>query len=471
MTRALIYCRISSDPTGRAAGVTRQETECRELAKQLGWQILNVLVDNDISAYSGKKRPAYEQLLAALRDGRADAIIAWHTDRLYRRSRDLTELIDIANENKIAIRTVTSGDIDLSTASGRMMARVVAAVNEHEIEHGQERMRLAKETAAAEGRWRGGRRPFGYEKDGVTIRPDEAREIKDAVRRVLNGEPLNSVLRDWQDRKVPTSNGRAWGKGAFRYVLLSPRNAALVERRGEIVGPAKWEPIITEHEWQALRLLLMDPTRKTYSGPRQRRWIGSGLYLCGVCNDGTTVKIATLGGANRNQSAYACKSGKHLRRAAVAVDRYVSTVVVEFLRTWQGFDPWGSPDEDLAALRSESNAIKIELEGLRLALGKREISLRDFQVASAEMSRSLEDIEEKLRRTMSESPLTGIADADDIEQAWESTSVERKRAVTDALVTVTLMPGRPGRRPGGAYVDVASIVIKQREVGRRAPGS
>lgn len=467
MTRALIYCRISSDPTGRAAGVSRQETECRELAKQLGWEVLEVLVDNDISAYSGKRRPAYEQLLAALRDGHADAIIAWHTDRLYRRSRDLPELIDIANENKIAIRTVTSGDIDLSTASGRMMARVVAAVNEHEIEHGQERMRLAKETAAAEGRWRGSSRPFGYEKDGVTIRAEEAREIKDAVRRMLGGESLRSILRDWLDRDVPTSKGGTWSMGSLRYVLMRARNAALIERRGEIVGPARWEPILTESEWHAICHLLEDPSRKTNSGPRQRRWLGSGLYRCGICGDGTTVRIATLGGANKNTSAYACKSGKHLRRAAAVVDKYVSAAIVEFLRS-EELDPWGSPSDDVSALRSESNAIKVEIEGLRVALGKREIGLRDFQVASSGMNQTLEEIEEKLRQATAGSPMTGIADADDIEVAWSEAPIEQRRAIVDMLVRVTLLPGRPGRSSGGAYTSLASIVIERRDPRRDA---
>jgi site-specific DNA recombinase len=445
--------------------VQRQESECRELADRHGWDVLEILVDNDISAYSGKRRPAYERLLGAIRSGQVGAIVAWHTDRLYRRSRDLVELIDIANEHKIEIRTVTSGDIDLSTASGRMMARVVAAVNEHEIEHGQERMKLAKADAAARGVYRGSSRPFGFEPDGVTIRESEAAEIRAAARRVLDGEPLMSILRDWVDREMPTSKGGTWAMGALRYVLLRARNAGLIEHHGEIVGPAQWEPILPEHEWQALRIMLTDPGRNSAPGVRTRRWVGSGLYRCGVCADGTTVKIGTNGSASRGTDrggAYKCRRAAHLHRTALAVDTFVSDSVLGVLSQGDGLPIWEEPGDDVAALRAESTAIQVELEALREALGRREIGLRDFQVASAGMTTSLKEIEEKLRRGAASSPLAGIADAEDVEAAWAAASIERRRAVIDALVVVTLLPARPGRLPGGLYFDPASIVIEQR---------
>src|SRR4051794_24337912 len=70
---AAVYARISSDTEGRALGVTRQLEECRRLADQLGWSIAQEYVDNDLSAYSGKQRPGYRQMLADLADGLRDA--------------------------------------------------------------------------------------------------------------------------------------------------------------------------------------------------------------------------------------------------------------------------------------------------------------------------------------------------------------------------------------------------------------
>ncbi|WP_079144032.1 recombinase family protein [Streptomyces luteocolor] len=61
-----------------------------ELAEQLStpqvqYRIVHApFEDNDLSAYSGKPRPDYLAMLTALRNGEADCVRAWHTDRLHR---------------------------------------------------------------------------------------------------------------------------------------------------------------------------------------------------------------------------------------------------------------------------------------------------------------------------------------------------------------------------------------------------
>ena len=58
---AAIYVRISRDRNGDCLGVERQEQECRTLAERLGWTVTEVYSDNDISAFSGRRRPDYER--------------------------------------------------------------------------------------------------------------------------------------------------------------------------------------------------------------------------------------------------------------------------------------------------------------------------------------------------------------------------------------------------------------------------
>ena len=74
-----IYVRISRDRAGAGLGVERQEQDCRALADQLGWAVVDFYSDNDISAYSGKRRPDYERMLADISAGRINAVIAWRT--------------------------------------------------------------------------------------------------------------------------------------------------------------------------------------------------------------------------------------------------------------------------------------------------------------------------------------------------------------------------------------------------------
>ena len=71
--RAAIYCRISDDREGRGLGVARQEDECRALAERLGWSVTHVYRDNDLSAYRGRRRPGYQALLEAVKQGEVTA--------------------------------------------------------------------------------------------------------------------------------------------------------------------------------------------------------------------------------------------------------------------------------------------------------------------------------------------------------------------------------------------------------------
>src|SRR4029453_14556301 len=60
--RAAIYCRISRDPRGDLLGVQRQAPPCRALCERLGWEVVEVYTDDDLSAYTGKHRPASAEM-------------------------------------------------------------------------------------------------------------------------------------------------------------------------------------------------------------------------------------------------------------------------------------------------------------------------------------------------------------------------------------------------------------------------
>jgi site-specific DNA recombinase len=77
--RTAIYTRISADQTGERLGVTRQLDDCMALADRLGWPVVARFDDNDISAFNGKRRPGFEALLDAMKQGQVDALICWHT--------------------------------------------------------------------------------------------------------------------------------------------------------------------------------------------------------------------------------------------------------------------------------------------------------------------------------------------------------------------------------------------------------
>jgi len=132
--------------------VARQHQDCLDAARRHGWQVTATFVDNDVSAYSGKPRPGYEQLMRAVRVGEVDVVVAWDPDRLHRSPAELEGFIAAVERAGVEVVTVQAGRWDLSTALGKLVARMLGSIARPESDHKSERVRRALEQNAAAGR-------------------------------------------------------------------------------------------------------------------------------------------------------------------------------------------------------------------------------------------------------------------------------------------------------------------------------
>ncbi|EYR62752.1 serine recombinase, partial [Actinotalea ferrariae CF5-4] len=207
----VIYARQSLDRTGEGAAVERQIADCRALAERRGWTVRDVLVDNDMSASSGRVRPAYQRLLAMMKAGEIGAVVVWHVDRLTRRLVDLEDVIGLCETSGVRLATVT-GDLDLGTDTGRMLARILASVARGEVERKGTRQRRANRQRAEQGKAQWTRRPFGYDRaDGrVTVVEREAEALREAAQHVLAGRAVAQLVKRWNAEGLPTSTGAKW---------------------------------------------------------------------------------------------------------------------------------------------------------------------------------------------------------------------------------------------------------------------
>ncbi|MGH9031875.1 MAG: recombinase family protein [Acidimicrobiia bacterium] len=298
---AAVYCRISLDRQGEGLGVDRQDELCRKLAAARGWQVAETYTDNDISAYSGKRRPAFGRMLADLEAERRDGVVCVDLDRLTRRPIELEQFIDLADRRGIALANV-AGDTDLSTSDGRLKARILGSVARQESEKKAERQRRESEHAARRGVPRGSRRPFGYEPDRVTIRETEADLVREAARRVFAGETVAAVCRDWNERGVesPKQGKYGWSPETLVGILRSPRYAGLRDYKGEVVAEGQWEPIIDRSTWETLQMKI----RRVARVGRPSTHLLSGIARCGKC--GSPLWTSWGRTARRKVPRYAC---------------------------------------------------------------------------------------------------------------------------------------------------------------------
>ncbi|WP_326600569.1 recombinase family protein [Rhodococcus sp. PD04] len=442
--RALIYARISNDREGAGLGVDRQIEDCRELAGRLGWNVAGVLSDNDISAYSGKPRPAYRELLDALRDGRANAVIAWHSDRLHRSNVELEEFIEVCEKNAVAVETVKAGKIDLSTPTGRMIARIVGAVARHEVEHAKQRVVAAQEQAARDGKPHGPV-PFGY----MTIRDDSGRElsrvphpteaqyVREAIDRVLAGESLYSIRMDWTKRGITPRSGRPWSPHTFRQMLIRPVYAGLRSHKG-VTTQGTWEPLISLEDHHRLVSLLTAPSRVSHRGT-EPKYLLTGIAKCGVCGSPMWRLKRKSGGLGN----YTCTENRCTARVIERVDEHVEEAVLRWLESSSSVDELGDPDA--AKALAEARELRARLDGFveDAIAGK-----LDRETLSLMESKTLPRIRELEKRAQQSGPHPIVRELLGVEARvhWSLLSLADRRAVIRHIAKITIFPARRGNK-------------------------
>jgi DNA invertase Pin-like site-specific DNA recombinase len=398
---------------GEALGVARQESDCRALCDARGWEVADVYVDNDLSAYSGKPRPAFRRLLADVTARRVGAVVAYHADRLYRHPRDLEALVETVEAAGAKMATVAAGDFDLATASGRMVARMLGAAARGESERASERIRRQRMSQVEQGkRQGGGKRPFGFEADGVTHRLDEADAVRQAAHDLLTGASVYRVAQEWNARGLLSPSGNRWSTGTLSALMRQPSLAGI--RRHEPTGTeakAAWDPIITVAEHQMLKRRLAT----TGVGVRQgrRRALLSGIARCAECGSKLLV----------TEGRYVCdrSRGRGCGKTRVAQGRELELAVLKLLDSprFKSKPTRQRRRDDVRRdkLLTELAAIEERSASLAADYGSGDLTRTEFNAARAAAQRRRGEVETELAE-LGEPSVDYIEARDDALNTW-----------------------------------------------------
>lgn len=434
MIRAFKYLRISDDPEGLEAGVTRQDEDTDKLAKRLGVTVVETFVDNDRSAstLSTKPREDYERMMKAAPQvlGAGDMILAYSNSRLTRRPMEWEGILDLYSAHRIEVHTSVSGSINLATADGRAMARTLAAWDAAEAERISERVKRAVTQKAEQGRPHGGRRAYGWKADRVTPDPEERAIINELARRVIAGESIHYLARDLNNRSIPTVSGQPWTRASIRYMLISPRMVGIRTHKG-IEYPAVWPAALDELTWRHARSVLTAPGRTR--GSNARVSLLAGLARCGECLGPMRVKSGGGG------PVYHCPDC-HIARLRHVVDRYVGQTIVYLLE--QGFMPEEPAPparlqvvDDLRAKIADTQARFVDSDAMTPA---------QLELTMRRLNQRLAAEEAKLMPARP-SRIAAEVMGENAAETWAALSLDVKRKIIAELAEVRLHRAMKGR--------------------------
>jgi site-specific DNA recombinase len=151
MTKAVIYCRVSTEDQSERYSLKAQENDCILFAEREGAEVVKVFIERGKSAKDIKGRPELQKLIAYVIAKKIDWVIIYRLDRLSRDMLKTLELYRDLSKHSIRIMSVTESNDD--SPAGNLQRNITASMAQYERELLSERVRKGMIESINEGRW------------------------------------------------------------------------------------------------------------------------------------------------------------------------------------------------------------------------------------------------------------------------------------------------------------------------------
>lgn len=444
------YLRVSQDRSGVTRSNTEQHGENGELCTRKRWHLAGSYTDTgSASEFQTKRRAGFDKLMDDLRRDTfaGHVLIVWEVSRGTRQPGEMETLLALCQQRGVWLYVFNKRRLFNPTVVDDwedLMHAVVSAAGE--VMRTSQRVRRAHSADADAGRWKGGRRPFGFTADGVEHVPAEAKVIREAVDRVLRGESVRAIAADLNRRGVTTSTGKRWHPGPLTNLLRSARIAGQRVHHGEVVGVGEWEPII---DLSTHRRLVAVLAARTPVGRRGRTpWPLTGFLRCGRCGASLVGNIDAAGGTRR----YICRKAPGyngcggLGIKATDLEATLGDLITERLANLdarRGADTGPGDDDELAELTEIAVELDEAVQDRAKGIRGGGIDRATFNMLAAALHERRTEVERRLAAKVHEARPLDLLLSDDGShgRSWDECDTERKRLMLGALIEhVTVAP-------------------------------
>jgi site-specific DNA recombinase len=218
--QAIIYCRFSPRPDAETSTSNeKQEERCRAYCARLGYEIVSVSYDRDISG-AVLTRPGLSEVIDALAPGMV--LVVDTGDRL---ARDMLIELTIRHyvENEGCTIEYADGTPNCSTPEGKLFRGILSAFSQYDRERFAARTKAGLKKKRDKGEWHG-RPPIGFRYDKKTKKLIENPIEKEAVSYIKNSSQIgysSQLIANKATSLYGNFRGKPWSARTVRKILAS----------------------------------------------------------------------------------------------------------------------------------------------------------------------------------------------------------------------------------------------------------
>lgn len=248
MKKACVYTRVSTDAQGEDGKVSlpEQERMAKACIESKGWRYVRTYEDN---GYTGRNtnRPALQEMLNDVREGKIEAIVIFKLDRLSRKQTDTMNIIenDILQHNVDLVSL--NETLDTTTPWGRAMIGILSSFNQLESENIALRTTMGRYATAREGGYAGGKPPLGYKavNGKLEIVPEEAEIVRKVFEMRANHMTMQAIADSLNEMGYRSKKGKEFKHSSIQTILANEGTYRGNYRYGKEACENTHEPILT----------------------------------------------------------------------------------------------------------------------------------------------------------------------------------------------------------------------------------
>lgn len=245
---------------------------------------------------SQRRRAAgFQQLVADIRAGRVDRLLAVRLDRLARRDQIVIELAELCHHHGVEFATLTGGPVSISSATGWLQLKVQSIFGEHYSRALSEAVRGGYQGLHAAGipARSANSLPFFLQRipgtrHGVEPSP-HWHHARHAVEQVLAGAWSPSEAGVYLAKRCGI---RGEGHTTKRWMAKPAMVGHMARADGTIILRDVWPALVSEHEHQQLRLILESSKGRRVPADGPVRLL-TGICRCAICNGAMAYQVVT----------------------------------------------------------------------------------------------------------------------------------------------------------------------------------
>lgn len=322
----VIYARYSSHRQ-KDISIEQQIAECKAHAKSMGLQLVETYEDRAISGRTDK-RPGFQRMMKDAEKGLFTTVVAWKSNRIGRNM--LEAMMTEEKLRKRGVKIVYVEEEFDDSAAGRFALRSMMNVNQFYSENMAEDIRRGIRDNALNCKVANGALPLGY-RVGKDLRweldPPKDEYVREIYERVLKGERLIDIARDFNARGIPTSRGRQWSRASFNTLLHNERYTGVYIYQDIRIEGGVPRILSDELFWKVQEVM------KTKKNPRGRRHRSTedpypltgklfcgkcGAMMAGLCGTSKTGAKHYYYGCLKKRTEHSCDK-KNVRRDAIEI--------------------------------------------------------------------------------------------------------------------------------------------------------